>query len=87
MTKMTTEQETPKGLNLDFSGKFVVSVELAEGGIISFQVDDKEVMRQVLRVLLDSPEREPFKVSAQTPEEEQAYSTLFKLFPDNEGQP
>ena len=84
---MTDNQETPKGLELDFSGKFVMSIELTEGGIISFQVDDKEVMRQVLRVLLDTPEREPFKVSAQTPEEEQAYATLFKLFPDNEGQP
>jgi hypothetical protein len=50
----TTEESTPvDDIKLDFTGKAIVLLELADYGPVEFSIDDKEIVAELLRVLIE----------------------------------
>jgi hypothetical protein len=84
--KMRSNQKTPNGIHLQFSGRMVILVELDEGGVVSFQIDDKQIVQEVVGAVINYPESKPFTVNEQTSDETEAHTTLFKLFQNDMGE-
>jgi hypothetical protein len=49
---MTNEQKTLGQFKLDFTGKMTLMVEIENDQVMSFHIDDKDVVLDVLRVLV-----------------------------------
>jgi hypothetical protein len=50
---MTSEPKTLGQFKLDFTGKMTIMVEIENDQVMSFHIDDKDVVLDVLRVLVN----------------------------------